>query len=227
MQKGKRPSKETLEDLYKNKCMNLREIGDIYGVSRQRVQQWIDTYNIERIHNQYKNKSKKYPALSKEDLINLIDKGNKITAMSRKTGVTPNVIKYLIEHYCLKERYTQIQERINFIFEDMPDREVIEKLYSSDISVRRILKTLNCSQDTFYKWLKFYGIERRTRHHQATHVGARQKIYKPQEWVDTFTEDYYSMSIEELRKKYKCCYMSIYNWLNKYVIERKNTRKSD
>lgn len=223
---GKRPSKEVLEDLYRDKCMNLREIGDVYGVSRQRVQQWIDTYEIERIHSQINNKLEKCPPISKQALISLIDTGNKITTISKKTGISRTVIKRLINRYQLEDRYKEMQKRINFKFEDMPDKKTIEKLYFDDISVRKILETLNCSEGTFYKWVDFYGIKRRTIHNHST-PPKREIVYKPQEWVNKFTEDYYSMTLEELKKKYNCCIVTIYNWVDKYGITRKKHKKSN
>lgn len=222
---GKRPSKEVLEDLYRNKCMNLREIGEAYGVSRQRVQQWIDTYGIERIHSQIHNKLDKCPPISKKALMSLIDTGNRVTTISRKTGISPKAVKHLINRYHLEDRYNEMHKRINFKFDDMPDRKTIEKLYFDDISVRKILETLNCAEGTFYKWLDFYGIKRRTIHNQST-PPKREIVYKPQEWVDEFTEDYYSMSLEELKKKYNCCTVTVYNWIDKYGITRKNYKKS-
>lgn len=223
---GKRPSKEVLEDLYRDKCMNLREIGDVYGVSRQRVQQWIDTYEIERIHSQINNKLEKCPPISKQALISLIDTGNKITTISKKTGISRTVIKRLINRYQLEDRYKEMQKRINFKFDDMPDKKTIEKLYFDDISVRKIFETLNCSEGTFYKWVDFYGIKRRTIHNHST-PPKREIVYKPQEWVNEFTEDYYSMTLEELKKKYNCCIVTIYNWVDKYGITRKKHKKSN
>ena len=55
MLEGNRPSREVLLDLYQNKSMTLQQIGDKYGVSRQRAMQWLDYYKIERVHNLFKN----------------------------------------------------------------------------------------------------------------------------------------------------------------------------
>ena len=221
---GKRPSRKILEDLYVNKCMNLREIGEIYGVSRQRVHQWIDTYGIQRIHSQVHNKLNRLTPISKEELIYLIDTGNKVCTISRKTNNSPTAVKYLIKHYNLTDRYEQAQKRIRFKFENLPDKETLVNLYASDISVRKILDILNCSEGTFYKWIDFYEIERRTIHNPCTHA-RRKRVINSQEWIDKFTKDYYAMPIDELTKQYSCCRITIYNWLDKYNIDRKSHKK--
>ena len=227
MPKGNRPPRDVLENLYKNKHMTLQEIADIYGVSRQRVHQWIDTYGITRIHTQYKDRLKDAPKVSREILTGLITKGYKISGIAVRIGLGPNGVKILMEHYGLNtlyERRQQLVEVANFDINRIPDRAVIAELYRQDISIRKIMKILGISQRTFYKWLKYYGFELRTPHHQASHHKSIK--YQTEEWVNQFKKDYYSMSTEDLMLKYGCCVATLYNWVRKYNIPKKTSDKS-
>lgn len=222
MPNGNRPPRRVLEELYKNKHKTLKEIGEIYGVSRQRVHQWIDTYGITRIHTQYEKRLLDNPKVSNKELRDLILKGYKISGIAVRIGLGPNGVKSLIQHYGLDSLYEQTQklvEEANFDINMIPSREVIEELYNQDISIRKILKRLGCSQEVFYKWLAYYGFELRTTHHQATHH--RPIIYQPKEWVDQFKKDYKSMTTTKLRQKYNCCQTTLYNWVRKYNIPKK------
>lgn len=222
MSVGKRPPRRVLEDLYKNKHKTLQEIGAIYGVSRQRVHQWIDTYGIERIHSQYEDRVRSNPKISKKTLKEYISKGFKISSIAVKTKLGVKGTQILMEKYGLNALYEEVQnsgKKPNSCFNSMPSRETIEELYNQDISIRKILDKLGVSQKTFYKWLDYYGFERRTPHHPATHH--RPIIYKPTSWVATFTEDYYTMPTKDLLTKYSCGIATIYIWLNKYNIPRK------
>lgn len=222
MSNGNRPPRSVLEDLYKNKHMTLTEIGDIYGVSRQRVHQWIDTYGIERIHSQYEDRVWSNPKISKKTLKEYISKGYKISSIAVKTKLGIKGTQILMEKYGLNALYEERQkliESLDFDINRIPSREVIEELYNQDISIRKILAQLGIAQKTFYKWLAYYGFELRTTHNQATH---QVKItYAPQEWVDQLTQDYYAMTTEELLKKYNCCVATLYNWVRKYNIPKK------
>lgn len=227
MPKGNRPPRDVLEDLYKNQHKTLQEIADLYGVSRQRVHQWIDTYGIKRIHSQYKDRLKDAPKVSREILTDLIMQGYRIYGIAVRVGLGPNGVKILMEHYGLNSLYERQQKLFkvaNFDINRIPDREVIEELYTQDISIHKIMKTLGISQNTFYKWLKYYGFELRTPHHQASHHKTIK--YQPEEWVNQFKKDYYSMSTEELMLKYDCCVATIYNWVRKYNISKKQSIKS-
>lgn len=224
MSVGKRPPRRVLEDLYKNKHMTLQEIGTIYGVSRQRVHQWIDTYGIQRIHSQYEDRVRSNPKISKKTLTEYISKGFKISSIAVKTKLGVKGTQILMEKYGLNALYEEVQnsgKKPNSCFNSMPSRKTIEELYNQDISIRKILNELGVSQKTFYKWLEYYGFERRTPHHQASHH--RPIIYKPAAWVAAFTEDYYTMPTKDLLAKYGCGIATIYIWLNKYNIPRKQT----
>lgn len=219
---GNRPPRSVLEDLYANKHMTLQEIGTIYGVSRQRVHQWIDTYGIKRIHSQYADRVKADPKVSKETLMDLIQRGYKISGIATQVGLGPNGVKILMDQFGLTSFYEEKQkliESVNFDINMLPSRETIAELYYQDIPVRKIFKTLGCTQGTFYKWLKYYGFELRTTHNQATHY--RTIKYAPQEWQNEFEKDYYSMTTAELCAKYDCCVATIYLWLKKYNITKK------
>ena len=132
-----------------------------------------------------------------------------------------------MDRYGLNSLYEQQQKLVevaNFDINRIPDREVIAELYRQDISIRKIMEILGISQRTFYKWLKFYGFELRTPHHQATHHPYIK--FNSEEWVNQFKQDYYSMTIEELMLKYDCCVATIYNWVRKYNIPKKISDKS-
>lgn len=53
-----KPSKEKLEDLYYNQCKTLKEISDMYLVSRSSIKRWCESYGIKIQHGKNKQARK-------------------------------------------------------------------------------------------------------------------------------------------------------------------------
>jgi transposase len=150
MLEGNRPSREVLLDLYQNKSMTLQQIGNKYGVSRQRAMQWLDYYKIERIHNRNYDRALKNTKITKAGLTKLVKKGLSIKQICKETKERRDVVDELIKKYELTEMYNQIHS-VHFRYNDMPSKEKLEKLYNGKKSVHQVLEELGCAQNTFYK----------------------------------------------------------------------------
>ena len=187
MLEGNRPAKEVLEDLYENKFMTLQQIGDKYGVSRQRVLQWLNYYEIERVHNRNFDRALKNTKIKKSELTKLVKEGLSTKQISKQVGERKDIIEALLAKYDLTETYNQIHS-VHFKYKRMPSKAKLEKLYNSKKPVHQILKELGCAQNTFYKWLDYYGIERQNK---------PKKTVTEMPSKTAFEKDYNSMTLGE------------------------------
>lgn len=211
MLEGNRPSKEVLVDLYQNKSMTLQQIGDKYGVSRQRAMQWLDYYEIKRVHNRNFDRALKNTKLTKAGLTKLVKQGLSVKQICRETKERRDVVESLIKKYDLISEYDQIHS-VHFRYKDMPSKAKLEKLYNGHKSVHDILKELGCAQNTFYKWLDYYGIERKNEPKKTVTSMPKKEV---------FEKDYNSMTLSELAEKYKCGTATIYHWISVYQLPKK------
>jgi transposase len=211
MLEGNRPAKEVLVDLYANKFMTLQQIGDKYGVSRQRVLQWLNYYEIERVHNRNFDRALKNTKLKKSELTKLVKEGLSTKQISKQVGERKDIIEALLAKYDLTETYNQIHS-VHFKYKRMPSKAKLEKLYNSKKPVHQILKELGCAQNTFYKWLDYYGIERQNK---------PKKTVTEMPSKTAFEKDYNSMTLGELAEKYDCGTATIYHWISVYQLPKK------
>lgn len=211
MLEGNRPSREVLLDLYQNKSMTLQQIGDKYGVSRQRAMQWLDYYKIERVHNRNYDRALKNTKITKAGLTKLVKKGLSIKQICKETKERRDVVEELIKKYELTEMYNQIHS-VHFRYNDMPSKEKLEKLYNGKKSVHQVLEELGCAQNTFYKWLDYYGIQRKNE---------PKKTVTAMPTKEKFLKDYNKMTLNELAEKYKCGTATIYHWISVYQLPKK------
>ena len=211
MLEGNRPSKEVLQDLYCKKFMTLQQIGDAYGVTRQRAMQWIDFYGIERIHNRNYDRALKNTKLNKSTLTKYVKSGLSVKQISKESGERKDIVEALIKKYELSETYDQIHS-VHFKYKRMPSKEKLLKLYNSKKSVHQILEELGCAQNTFYKWLDYYEIPRQNKPKKSVTEMPEKAI---------FEKDYNSMTLGELAEKYKCGTATIYHWISVYQLPKK------
>lgn len=196
-----RPKKETLEDLYYNKLYTLQEIGEKYGVSRQRVSQWFiaediklegNTLRIERKYNSFN--------ITKEQMSKYIKQQLSYNKIAKKEHQPKENVIRKVEELGLTDLYNSYQ-KVRFDITKIPTKEKLEEMYNT-MSISAIKEELDCSQGTLYKWLAFYDIGKKDtkRKEQLPSKTQFLKAYKKYQTINKLSEEL-NCSTEKI---YKC-----------------------
>lgn len=107
----------------------------------------------------------------------------------------------------------------------IPPREELVELYQQPaISISEIARRYNTSQPTVRKWLIDYEISRKTQRDASREVNAAKRPNLPD--FETFETDFYTLSIDELEKKYVTGQSTLYQWCDVFGMEPKNHSQS-
>lgn len=149
-----RPPRKILEYHYITKCKTMQEIGNIYGVSRQCVLQWIDYYGLPRRKNN-RNKS----IVTKSQFKKYIDSGYSIHKISTIINTDQSILWGLLYDYDLYDYYIETPFSERWV-KDIT-KEELQQLYDNN-NVNELMKKMNChNQEKFYEILNKYDIKRK------------------------------------------------------------------
>ena len=154
-----RPPRKILEQYYITEHKSLQEIGNICGVSKQCVFQWVDYYGLPRRRTR-RNTSK----ISKAQLKDYIDSGYSIHKIAIITKMTDMMLWGLLYDYDLYDYYMNIPFSERWT-KDLTEEE-LQRIYNS-CKVEDVMKKLNCkNKEKFYEILTKYNIKRKYNTHK-------------------------------------------------------------
>lgn len=107
----------------------------------------------------------------------------------------------------------------------VPSRqELEEQYYQPGVSISEIARRYNTSQPTVRKWLMQYDIQRKTQEQASREVNAAKRPPIPNK--EQFEVDFYSMSIDQLEKKYGTGQSTLYMWRDLFGLQTKDHSRS-
>lgn len=96
------PAKEVLENLYLSEKMSMKNIGDMFGISRITVSKWLKNYGIPT-----KNKNEIYEAklISEDELHQLYNiQGKSLKQIAERYDVSKKTVVNYMERYGMRRR---------------------------------------------------------------------------------------------------------------------------
>ena len=154
-------TREQLEDMYINRAMSLRQIGEKVGVGLRTVGKWLQRDGIAARPRGAPcgcNAGPRKAALSKEELVDLyITKGMTQRAIGEMYGVNDTLIGKRLEGFGIESRPTNWEKNAPR-FVTMPADD-LRRLYVSERRTQKeIAGAYGLNPVTVSKWLRRYGI---------------------------------------------------------------------
>lgn len=104
---------------------------------------------------------------------------------------------------------------------DIPSKDILEKKYNQyGVSISTIARDYSTSTATIRKWLRSYKIPLKT-HQQAAAESNAMRVRPPPD-KEIFTNDFISMSIDDMETKYGVGQCTIYAWQKLFNLEPKD-----
>ncbi|GEM_PF-4369458 len=213
-----KPSKIELEDIYLKDKLSYKELAKRFLVSGSTIGEWLKSYNIPIRRFGEGKMSKSVVKPSKEELENLyVTQKLSVMKIAKKIGVAEDTIKHWIISYGLEYKAKGPRKKLIGITKN----DLIQLYSIQKLSTRQIANKYNTTKTVITYWLRKYNIPIRN---SKTFNWEVRGISPPSK--EQLEEDYKTLSVELIAKKYGFSTEPILLLLDRYDIQKRNRSES-
>jgi len=190
------PSAETLRELYWEKGMTLREIGQHYGISESTVHKRMEELGVPR--RAAGPQGKDFPP--EEEIRELYwEKGMTLREIGQHYGISENAVYKRMETLGIPRRSTGPRSK------NLPSEEELQKLYwEEERTLQEIGDRYKVSADVIRRRMKFLGIDRRAgggRVREPSSVEELRRLYWDEQLTMREIGERYGVSRQRIHQK--------------------------
>src|SRR5260221_73620 len=160
------PERKALQELYEAQHLTTRQIGKLYGVSKETCTRWLRSYGMEmRLPGRgLVAQGNRQP--TRDELVQWLHEENRsYQEIADMFEPTPQAVTYWLEKYDIPHKTAEMIRTSRWYKgreqPQMPTKEEFLHLYEQGLSVERIASDLNIPVDMMFYFCKKQGIERR------------------------------------------------------------------